>query len=217
VLHLFAVEKRLAGPALNRARFALSEKNRRGTPIQRLIAAYPKPAPEKHSMQKRIRTACFAFAIVFAIGAHAQGSAPQPVNWELQVIRDGQQIDSFSATTNVGQAKTDTHHHVVQNRVGCADQPAGSIDLQRTLTVSPTHANADDITLAIDAQETLQDDATRALPSGCKVPPAPRQVSASHPGLVLKPGEWGQWQIVDHDPSLAYRVRATLASSSPAQ
>ncbi|WP_244814972.1 hypothetical protein [Caballeronia sp. Lep1P3] len=149
-------------------------------------------------------------------GAFAQG-APQPVQWELQVVRDGQQIDSFSATTNVGQARTDTHHNVVQNRVGCADKPAGDVDLQRTLTVSPTHASADDITLAIDAQETLEDDASRASPSGCKVPPAPRQVSASHPGLVLKPGEWATWQIVDSNPSLAYRVRASMASSAPAQ
>lgn len=73
------------------------------------------------------------------------------MTWELQVVRDGQQIDSFSGTTNVGQARTDTHHDKVQNRVGCADQPAGDIDLQRTLTISPTHASADDITLAIDA------------------------------------------------------------------
>jgi hypothetical protein len=197
----------------------LPEKNRRETPIQRLTAALPMPAPEKLSMQKRIRTACVLASLTFgfATSAHAQSTPPQPVKWELQVIRDGQQIDSFSATTNVGQAKTDTHHNVTQNRVGCANQPAGDIDLQRTLTVSPTHANADDITLAIDAQETLQSDASSALPSGCKVPPAPRQISASHPGLVLKPGEWGQWQIVDHDPSLAYRVRASLAAASPAQ
>ncbi len=105
----------------------------------------------------------------------------------------------------------------MQNRVGCADQPAGDIDLKRTLTVSPVHANADDITLPIDAQETLQDDASRMLPSGCKVPPAPRQVSASHPGLMLKPGEWSQWQIVDSHPSLAYKVRATLASPAATQ
>jgi hypothetical protein len=169
-------------------------------------------------MPKTIRHAlCFAFFAAAASGAWAQSPPPQPVKWELQVIRDGQQIDSFSATTNVGQAKTDTHHDVVKNRVGCADQPAGDIDLSRTLTVSPTHANADDITLAIDAQETLQDDATRTLPSGCKVPPTPRQVSASHPGLVLKPGEWSQWQIVDSNPSLAYKVRATLANTATPQ
>ncbi len=174
-------------------------------------------------MQKTTRTArlqhAFLACALFAAshGAFAQGTASQPVNWELQVIRDGQQIDSFSATTNVGQAKTDTHHQVVQNRVGCADQSAGNIDLQRTISVSLIHASADDITLAIDAQETLQDDATRTLPSGCEVPPTPRQVSASHPGLVLKPGEWAQWQIVDSNPSLAYRVHASLATPAAAQ
>ncbi|AET90333.1 MULTISPECIES: hypothetical protein [Caballeronia] len=172
-------------------------------------------------MHNTIRTAFLNAALIaaacFAAGAQAQIAPPQPVNWELQVVRDGQQIDSFAATTNVGQARTDTHHNKVKNRVGCADQPAGDIDLQRTLTVSPTHASADDITLAIDAQETLQDDSTRVSPSGCKLPPVPRQVSASHPGMVLKPGEWQQWQIIESNPSLAYRVRASLGAATAAQ
>lgn len=164
-----------------------------------------------------LNTALVTLASLAAPSAHAQTTAAQPVSWELQVVRDGQQIDSFSGTTNVGQARTDTHHNKVRNSVGCADQPAGDIDLQRTITISPTHASADDITLAIDAQETLQEDSTRASPSGCKLPPVPRQVSGSHPGLVLKPGEWGQWQIIDSNPSLAYRVRASLGSSTAAQ
>ncbi|KXU94426.1 hypothetical protein CR51_26865 [Caballeronia megalochromosomata] len=164
-----------------------------------------------------LNTALVTLASLVAPGAHAQTTPAQPVNWELQVMRDGQQIDSFSGTTNVGQARTDTHHNKVRNSVGCADQPAGDIDLQRTITISPTHASADDITLAIDAQETLQEDSTRASPSGCKLPPVPRQVSGSHPGLVLKPGEWGQWQIIDSNPSLIYRVRASLGSSTAAQ
>ncbi|WP_250532551.1 hypothetical protein [Caballeronia sp. AZ10_KS36] len=164
-----------------------------------------------------IRSALVACACLAAShGVFAQ-STPQPVDWELQVVRDGQQIDSFSATTNVGQAKTDTHHNIVQNRVGCADKPAGDIDLLRTLTVSPTHASTDDITLAIEAQETLESDASQTSASGCKVPPTPRQVAASHPGLVLKPGEWAQWQIIDSNPSLLYRVRGSLASSASAQ
>ncbi|SAK38987.1 hypothetical protein AWB77_00027 [Caballeronia fortuita] len=173
-------------------------------------------------MHTPIRTAFLNAALVtgafFATsGAYAQTPPSQPVTWELQVVRDGQQIDTFSGTTNVGQARTDTHHNKVQNRVGCADQAAGEIDLQRTITISPTHASADDITLAIDAQETLQDDSSRASPSGCKLPPVPRQVSGSHPGLVLKPGEWGQWQIIDSNPSLAYRVRASVGASTAAQ
>ena len=146
--------------------------------------------------------------------ARAQGSAPQPVNWELQVLRDGQQVDAFSGTTNVGQAHTDTHHHVVQNDVGCANKPAGSIDLQRTLNISPTHASADDITLQIDAQETLQDTTPSVTAQGCKLPPQPRKVNAVHPGLVLKAGEWSTWQIVDKNPALTYKVRATLASAT---
>ena len=125
-----------------------------------------------------------------------QGATQQDVQWQLQVMRDGQQIDSFDGTTTVGQARTDTHHKMVQHNVGCKDQPGGSIDL------------------AIEAQETFEEDAARQTDTGCKLPPQPRQVSASHPGLKLAPGQWVSWTIVDKNPNLVYRVRASLATSA---
>jgi hypothetical protein len=171
----------------------------------------------KRSATRLLTTLFIGASLAAYLDAHAQTSASQPVKWELQVLRDGQQIDAFSATTNVGQARTDTHHHVVKNSVGCADKPAGDIDLQRTLTISPVHASADDVTLAIEAQETLEENTPRTTAQGCKLPPQPRVVNASHPGLMLKPGEWTSWQIVDKNPSLAYRVRASLTTSAAAQ
>ncbi|WP_413187481.1 hypothetical protein [Paraburkholderia sacchari] len=139
----------------------------------------------------------------------------QPVvTWTLQVIRDGQLIDSFNGTTTVGQARTDTHHNVVSHRVGCKDEVAGSIDLLRTITVSPLRANATQSILSIEAQETLEENAARQSPSGCKLPPQPRQVNASHPGLVVPAGQWVSWPIVDRDPALTYRVRASVAPPS---
>ncbi|KAE8760873.1 hypothetical protein FSO04_06520 [Paraburkholderia madseniana] len=143
-----------------------------------------------------------------------QGAAQQAVQWQLQVMRDGQQIDSFDGTTTVGQARTDTHHKMVQHNVGCKDQPGGSIDLARTLTISPLQADASTVTLSIEAQETFEEDAARQTDTGCKLPPQPRQVSASHPGLKLPPGQWVNWTIVDKNPSLVYRVRASLANSA---
>jgi hypothetical protein len=137
----------------------------------------------------------------------------QAVHWELQVMNDGQQVDTFDGTTTVGQARTDTHHHVVTHDVGCKDAPGGSIDLSRTLTVSPTQASATDITLAIEAQEILEDPGARQTATGCKLPPQPRQVSASHPGLTVPAGQWVSWPIVDKDPTLVYRVRASLATN----
>jgi hypothetical protein len=132
------------------------------------------------------------------------------------VYRDGQPIDSFDGTTTVGQARTDTHHKVVSHNVGCKDQPAGSLDLARTVTVSPLQVRANQIILAIDAQETIENDTAPSTPEGCKLPPQPRQVSASHPGLVLPDGQWVDWTIVKQNPTLVYRVRATLAAQ-PAQ
>lgn len=161
------------------------------------------------------KTSLVAVLFGTSLLAHAQDTrSVQPVvQWQLQVMRDGQQIDTFDGTTTVGQARTDTHHHVVQHNVGCKDQPAGSIDLSRTLTISPTQADANTVTLAIDAQETLEENDTRQTAEGCKLPPQPRLVSASHPGLQLKPGEWTTWKIVDQNPTLVYRVRASLATN----
>ncbi|MFC0399566.1 hypothetical protein [Paraburkholderia rhizosphaerae] len=155
-------------------------------------------------------TPLFAFA-------QQSGTTAPVVQWKLQVMQNGEQIDAFDGTTTVGQARTDTHHHVVQHDVGCKDQPAGSIDLQRTVTVTPIVADASGVTLAVDAQETLEDAGPqRTSPSGCKLPPQPRQVSASHPGLRAPPGDWASWQIIDKDPQLVYRVSASVANT-PAQ
>ncbi|WP_144143989.1 hypothetical protein [Paraburkholderia sp. BCC1884] len=145
-----------------------------------------------------------------------QRPADQVVQWQLQVMRDGQQIDAFDGTTTVGQARTDTHHKVVQHNVGCKDQPGGSIDLARTLTVSPLRADANGVTLSIEAQETFDEDTAQQTDTGCKLPPQPRQVSASHPGLTVPPGQWATWTIVDKNPNLVYRVRASLATGASA-
>ncbi|WP_322043965.1 hypothetical protein [Paraburkholderia sp. J67] len=142
------------------------------------------------------------------------GGTPPTVQWTLQVMRDGQQIDSFEGTTTVGQARTDTHHKVTAHNVGCKDQPAGSIDLQRTITVSPLQANASNAILQIEAQETLENPVAPTTTDGCKLPPQPRQVGASHPGLNVPAGQWVNWTIVDKDPTIVYRVHAGLAPPS---
>jgi len=142
-----------------------------------------------------------------------QRPAQQAVQWQLQVVSDGQQVDAFDGTTTVGQARTDTHHRVVSHNVGCKDVPAGSIDLSRTLTVSPLQASATETTLAIEAQETIEDPGARQTDTGCKLPPQPRQVAASHPGLTVPAGQWVTWTIVDRNPTLVYRVRASIATT----
>jgi hypothetical protein len=165
-------------------------------------------SPETSFMWK---TSIAALLLGTSLLAHAQQPpAQQVVQWQLQVMRDGRQIDSFEANTTVGQARTDTHHSTVQHNVGCKDQPAGSIDLGRTLTVSPLQADASHVTLSIEAQETFEDDAQQQTDTGCKLPPQPRQVSASHPGLMVPAGQWASWTIVDKNPNLVYRVRANL-------
>src|SRR5579863_2205292 len=151
-----------------------------------------------------------AALFTLSIAAHAQTTAQPPVHWELQIMRDGQQIDSFDATTTVGQARTETHHHEVMHNVGCKDTPAGNIDLSRTLTVSPIEASPDSVTLAIEAQETIEDDSAPQTVEGCKLPPQPREVTASHPRLTIPNGQWVTWTIVDKNPTLVYRVRASV-------
>lgn len=145
---------------------------------------------------------------------YAQPAAQPVVNWTLQVIRDGQQVDSFGGTTTVGQARTNEHHNVVTHNVGCKNQPAGDIDLQRTITVAPLRAGPAVTVLAIQARETVESDTTLKTPGGCALPPQPSEVHANHPGLVVPAGQWVDWQIVSQDPSLQYRVRASLEPSS---
>lgn len=142
---------------------------------------------------------------------YAQPTGQPLVNWTLVVIRDGEQVDSFDGTTTVGEARTDRHHKVVTHTVGCKNQPAGRIDLQRTITVSPLRADPTGSVLAIETHETLESDITPQTREGCKLPPQPRLVNATHPGLVVPAGQWVSWQIVSEDPSLLYRVRASLA------
>jgi hypothetical protein len=157
------------------------------------------------------KTSIAAMLLGASLLAHAQQRpVQQVVQWQLQVMQDGQQIDTFDSTTTVGQARTDTHHRVMQHNVGCKDQPAGSIDLSRTLTVSPLRVDLEGVMLSIDTQETLEDDNAARTDIGCKLPPQPRQLSASHPGLVVPPDQWASWTIVDHNPNLVYRVRASV-------
>lgn len=139
---------------------------------------------------------------------------PPSVKWQVDVVRDGQTIDTFESTTMLGQAFSATHHHPVTHRVGCKDNPAGGIDLARTVTVSPVTAEVSGVTLAIDADETIEDDAAPATPEGCKLPPQPRRVTASHPGLVVPIGEWAAWTLIDKNPALVYRVHASVTSHS---
>jgi hypothetical protein len=148
-----------------------------------------------------------------SVAAYAQTVAQPSVQWELQVMRNDKPIDTFEATTVVGQAHTETRHHEVVHNVGCKNQPAGNIDLSRTLTVSPVQASATSVTLAIEAQETLEEDGTPRTAQGCILPPQPREVSASHPGLAIPAGQWVTWTLVDKNPALVYRVRASMASA----
>jgi Zn-dependent protease with chaperone function len=44
------------------------------------------------------------------------------------------------------------------------------------------------------------------------LPPTPRRLAASHPGLIVPSGQWASWTIVDSHPTLVYRIRAGVES-----
>lgn len=153
-----------------------------------------------------------ASAAAPAPDSSALGAMPTAVAWQLDVVRDGRTIDTFQATTMVGQTFSDTHHHPTTHRVGCKENPAGGIDLARTVSVSPVAADIKGITLAIDADETIEDDTAPTTPEGCALPPQPRRVNASHPGLFVPIGESADWTLIDKNPTLVYRVHASVTS-----
>jgi hypothetical protein len=160
--------------------------------------------------------ACAASALACAAApcaAVAQARQPQ-VHWEIEVIRDGQPVDRFEATTTVGQAKSDTHRRTVTHNVGCQDVPAATIELSRAITVSPIREEPNGaVVLSIDSQETLEESAALTTSAGCAMPPQPRRVSAAHPGLPVPAGQSVDWTIVDKNPLLIYRVRANVVAS----
>lgn len=147
-----------------------------------------------------------------ASGAATGEDNPPVVQWRLEVVRDGQTIDTFESATTLGQGFSATHHHEVTHRVGCKENPAGGIDLARTISISPVAADLSGVTLSIEANETIEDDTAPSTPEGCALPPQPRRVSASHPGLLIPIGEWAAWTLIDKNPTLVYRVRASVAS-----
>ncbi|KVN15826.1 MULTISPECIES: hypothetical protein [unclassified Burkholderia] len=162
--------------------------------------------------------ACVAGALAgAALVAHAQ-SGPQPViDWEIQVVRDGQTIDTFEQKTTVGQARSDTHSFPVAPAQGCAAAAASAADapgsgLSRTITVAPLYVEDGAVALAIDAQETLADEG--AAPSAgapCTSAP-PRRIVASHPDLNARAAQWTDWTLADRGPQLVYRVRARVVA-----
>ena len=164
----------------------------------------------------------FIGALLMA-GAPWAAAAQNAIQWELDVVEQGQTVDQFKDVTSLGQARTESASHTVQHVLNCPP-PAGNpiapdFKLTRTITLSPIHLGADDITFAIDTREMVEDPVANPSTSGCSLPPEARVVSASHPGLAVRTdGGWTSWTVIEHDPSLVYRIKAMLAvPTSPTQ
>jgi hypothetical protein len=158
---------------------------------------------------------CLAGAMLAGAAPWALG-APSAVTWELEIIEQGRTVDHFSDTTRLGQARTENAAHTVQHDLNCPAQASNSgppdITLTRTITLAPTHIDADEASFAIDAREMIEDPPAAAGASGCSLPPEPRVVTASHPGLLVHTdGSWSSWTLIARDPTLVYRLKATLA------
>ncbi|KVL32683.1 hypothetical protein [Burkholderia sp. MSMB1835] len=145
------------------------------------------------------------------LAAHAQSPAPAVVAWEIQVVRDGQTIDTFQQNTTVGQSRTDTHRYPAAVPVGCGNAArVVPTERSRSVTVAPlaVDASANTVSLGLDVQETLDDENARGDPC---LPASPRQIVASHPGLSVGGDAWTDWTLVEQHPHLVYRVRAHVA------
>ncbi|AOJ94224.1 hypothetical protein V6G44_005022 [Burkholderia multivorans] len=147
-----------------------------------------------------------------ALAAHAQSPAPAVVAWEIEVVRDGQTIDTFQQQTTVGQTRTDTHRYPSAVPVGCGNAArVVPTERSRAVTVAPLGVDtaAGTVSLALDVQETLDDESARQ--SDPCMPASPRQIVASHPGLSVGADAWTDWTLVEQHPHLVYRVRAHVA------
>jgi hypothetical protein len=118
-----------------------------------------------------------------ALAAHAQSPAPASVSWEIQVVP-----------------------------VGCGNAArVVPTERSRSVTVAPltVDTGANTVSLALDVQETIDDEG--AKPADPCVPVSPRQIVASHPGLMVGADAWTDWTLVEQHPHLVYRVRAHVA------
>lgn len=169
-------------------------------------------------LRRKSRTALFlGMLLSMSCAAHAQPA----IRWELQVVEQGQTVDDFSGTTTLGQASTEKASHPSRHTIACPPPGASAatgagtpldFNLTRTITLSPVHITADEVSLAIDARETLEDPASVSDKIDCAALPPPRIVTASHPGLQVKTDDsWSTWQIIERNPSLSYRIKAVLA------
>ncbi|WDD95639.1 hypothetical protein Bsp3421_005815 [Burkholderia sp. FERM BP-3421] len=157
-----------------------------------------------------LRTCVAGALAAVSLAVLAQSGAPPVVDWQIQVVRDGQTIDTFEHRTTVGQTRTDTHR---TTPAGCAASAAASAagaqpEPSRTVTVAPLYVEGASIALAIDTQDTLADTSSHDS-GGCVA--ATRQIVASHPGLNVRADDWTDWVVAERDPRLVYRVRARTA------
>ncbi|CAB3778914.1 hypothetical protein [Pararobbsia alpina] len=162
---------------------------------------------------RRVPALLFALSCVMAGHAHAQVSTPL-VHWQLEVIQNGETVDTFKADTPLEQTQTETREHEATHVVGCAQMPAAHIVLTRSIAVTPSTSDERGVSFMIDATEMLEDAAAQRTGEGCTLPPQPRVVHATHPALMVSASGWTDWPVVAHDPVLTYRLQATVDPSA---
>ncbi|WP_147432169.1 hypothetical protein [Pararobbsia silviterrae] len=166
-------------------------------------------------MKWRTPRACAAAAIaclayIGGVGlAYGQASTPT-VRWQLDVIENGVTVDTFKADTPLEQTQTQSREHEVVHAVGCAQVPQARASLSRSIAVTPSSVDERGVSFAIDATETLEDPASQHTSEGCTLPPQPRVVHATHPALIVGKTNWTDWTVVAHDPTLVYRLQASV-------
>lgn len=152
---------------------------------------------------------CATIACVAGSAAHAQASTPI-VHWQLEVIENGVTVDTFKADTPLEQTQTQTREHDAVHAVGCAQVPQARVSLTRTIAITPSSADDRGVSFVIDATETLEDPAAQQTKEGCTLPPQPRVVHATHPALIVGKTGWTDWTVIAHDPTLKYRLQASI-------
>ena len=157
----------------------------------------------------RVLALLTALSCVMAVPAHAQVSTPL-VHWQLEVIQNGETVDTFKADTPLAQTQTETREHEATHVVGCAEKPAAHIVLTRSIAVTPSTSDERGVSFMIDATEMLEDAAAQHTGEGCTLPPQPRVIHATHPALMVGASGWTDWPVVAHDPVLTYRLQATV-------
>ncbi|KVE33322.1 hypothetical protein [Burkholderia sp. TSV86] len=137
-----------------------------------------------------------------------QPSSQPVIDWEIQVVRDGQTVDTFKQKTTVGQARSDTHRFAAASGGGCGTaDTAGAWGASGGAAASGTSGASASLSNAASA-----DGASASAPAATEDTSSAHPAAAPSRTITVAP-----LYVEDDAVSLAIDVQETFPDSDTAR